>query len=322
MMVNIPGISLFYTVKESLVCAVLLVNDTGKERLSQWQYANLYRQISANFEKQGYHSRILGIICTDEPAQAARFDYEETWVVDITQPRLVLYEDQSGDFLSVRPMLEQILDEVTGRAKPDRSQLKRKISRYLSPFNTAVVAVNIVVFLFMEFWGNTDSNRFLVGHGALYWPYVIERGQYYRLITYMFLHSGLDHILNNMIVLMFIGDNLERAAGKMKYLAIYFGSGILAGVTSILWNMYKGYKVVCVGASGAIFGVVGAVAYIVAVNKGRLEDISSRQIILFVAFSLYGGLTSQGVDNAAHIGGLVSGALLAALLYRKKKPAH
>lgn len=321
-MVNKPGIGLFYTAREKLVYAVLLINDTGRERLGQWQYANLYRQVSANFENQGYRSRILGLICTDEPDQAVRFDYEETWIVDVTVPRLVLYEDQSGDFLNVRPLVERILDEVTGRAAPEKRRpgTVRKKYQYFSPFNTAVVVINVIVFLIMEFSGNMDSNRYLVSRGALYWPYVIDRGQFYRLITYMFLHSGLDHILNNMIVLLFIGDNLERAAGKLKYLGIYFGSGILAGVTSMLWNMYKGYKVVCVGASGAIFGVVGAVAYIVAVNKGRLEDISSRQIVLFVLFSLYGGLTSQGVDNAAHIGGLISGALLAAILYRKKKP--
>ncbi|MBO5197522.1 MAG: rhomboid family intramembrane serine protease [Lachnospiraceae bacterium] len=168
-------------------------------------------------------------------------------------------------------------------------------------------------------FGETENNRYLVEHGALFWPYVVERSEYYRLFTYLFLHSGYSHIVNNMLVLLFVGDNLERAAGKLKYLIIYFGSGVLAGVVSMLWNMHLEQPVVCVGASGAIFGVVGALAYIVIINKGRLEDISSRQIVLFVFFSLYGGLTSQGVDNAAHIGGLVTGVILAAALYRKKK---
>jgi rhomboid protease GluP len=122
-----------------------------------------------------------------------------------------------------------------------------------------------------------------------------------------------------MIVLLFLGDNLERAAGKWRFLAMYFGSGILAGIASMSYNMLNNIHAVSVGASGAIFGVVGAMAYIVMINKGRLENISTRQLIVFVIFSLYGGLTSQGVDNAAHIGGLVAGVFLALLLYRKQK---
>ena len=74
------------------------------------------------------------------------------------------------------------------------------------------------------------------------------------------------------------------------------------------------------GASGAIFGVVGGLIYVVAVNRGRLEDLSTRQLVIMAAFSLYLGFTSTGVDNAAHVGGLIIGIILAALFYRKPRP--
>ena len=102
-------------------------------------------------------------------------------------------------------------------------------------------------------------------------------------------------------------------------MVIYFGSGIIAAISSISYNMYKGNVGFSIGASGAIFGVVGAILYILIVNKGHLEDISTRQIVLFVIFSLYGGYTSAGIDNIAHIGGFLGGLLIAVLLYRKPK---
>ena len=135
----------------------------------------------------------------------------------------------------------------------------------------------------------------------------------------MFLHSDFEHLMNNMLVLFFVGDNLERAAGKIKYFIIYFGSGIIAGISSISYNMIKEKMVYSVGASGAIFGIVGAMGYILLVNKGHLEDISSRQIILFTVFSLYGGIANANIDNVAHIGGFIGGIILAIILYRRPK---
>lgn len=171
----------------------------------------------------------------------------------------------------------------------------------------------------VDSWERANNSSLLVEIGALYWPAVHYLHQYYRIITYMFLHGGIEHLGNNMLVLFVIGDNLERAAGKWKYLIIYFASGIIAGISSMSYNIVAQSNAISIGASGAIFGVVGAMIYIVVVNKGRLENISTRQMVIFVIFSLYGGFTSQGVDNAAHVGGLIGGFLLAAILYRKPK---
>jgi rhomboid protease GluP len=200
-----------------------------------------------------------------------------------------------------------------GRYPVNSSKIK-----YFSQYNTILILINVIVFL-ITLPGAARNSYHSVDAGALYWPAVLYNHEYYRVFTYMFLHAGIEHIANNMLVLFVIGDNLERAVGKWKFLVIYFGAGILAGISSMSYNMLKQMNTVSVGASGAIFGVVGAMAYIVAVNRGRLENISTRQMVVFVLFSLYGGLTSQGVDNAAHIGGLVSGIVLAAIFYRKPK---
>jgi rhomboid protease GluP len=142
----------------------------------------------------------------------------------------------------------------------------------------------------------------------------------------MFMHADWNHLFNNMLVLVFLGDNLERAAGKWKYLFIYFGAGILAGITSIGYNMWNdggilniNSLVFSIGASGAIFGVVGAILYMVIINRGRLENIGTRQIAIFVILTLYGGIANSSIDQAAHVGGFLAGLLLTALIYRRPK---
>ena len=134
----------------------------------------------------------------------------------------------------------------------------------------------------------------------------------------MFMHFGISHLVNNMIVLFALGDNLERALGHVKYLILYLFSGIGANWISMMIGN-KDPMVVSAGASGAIFGVIGGLFYAVAVNKGRLEDLQTKQLAVMIVLSLYMGLTSSDVDNAAHVAGLILGILLGILLYRKPK---
>lgn len=165
------------------------------------------------------------------------------------------------------------------------------------------------------FYGN--STAFLLKCGALYAPAVL-RGEWYRLVTYQFLHGGIEHLINNMLILYFIGNALERYLGRVKFLILYFCSGVLAGIGSIVYNNVCGKAfAVCIGASGAVFGVTGALLYLVLVNRGNLQGLTRRQMILFLLLSIYGGLTRQGVDNAAHVAGLMAGFMLAVLLYRR-----
>ena len=130
---------------------------------------------------------------------------------------------------------------------------------------------------------------FMLAHGAMFAPLVVDHGQYYRLVTSVFMHFGVSHLLNNMLVLFVLGDNLERALGHVKYLIFYIVSGIVANIISIMVHMGSAYAAVSAGASGAIFGVVGGLVYVVAVNHGQLDGLTNRQLGFMIILSLYHG---------------------------------
>lgn len=191
--------------------------------------------------------------------------------------------------------------------------------RKLAWVNGVLIALNIAYFLYLEIAGSSENTLFMLQHGAMYAPLVLENKEYYRLITSIFMHFGISHIANNMLVLFILGDNMERALGSAKYLIFYLLCGIGANVVSMYAGIHDPVQAVGAGASGAIFGVIGGLLYAVLVNKGRLEDLSVRQLVTVIIFSLYFGFTSTGVDNVAHIAGLVLGIALAAILYRKPR---
>ena len=137
----------------------------------------------------------------------------------------------------------------------------------------------------------------------------------------MFLHFGFEHLMNNMLALATMGWQLEAEIGKVKFLLIYFLSGLGGNLLSLMFDLRTGEYVVSAGASGAIFGIVGALLYIAIRNRGRIGTVSERGLLFMVAITLYFGFTSTGVDNFAHIGGVVCGFVLSVLLYRKNKSA-
>ena len=195
----------------------------------------------------------------------------------------------------------------------------RVYGRKTAYVNTAIIIINVLCFLYLELQGSTENAGFMLAHGAMFAPLVVDHGQYYRLVTSVFMHFGVSHLMNNMLVLFVLGDNLERALGHVKYLIFYLLCGVGANVVSMTVNLMTGSLSVGAGASGAIFGVVGGLVYAVGVNRGRLEDLTSRQLGVMILLTLYHGFTSMNIDNAAHIGGLAAGILLGILLYRKPR---
>ena len=183
------------------------------------------------------------------------------------------------------------------------------------PVTALFILLNILIFLAVDFTGGSENTVHMIECGAAYPPLILENGEIYRLFTCMFLHLGISHLANNMLVLFVLGQRLEPVVGKIKFILIYLLGGLGGNVISLLADVKKNEYAVSAGASGAVFAVMGAMIYVVIWSHGQLQDISTRQILIMAAFSLYFGFTSTGVDNAAHVGGMIMGFLLAVLLY-------
>ncbi len=208
----------------------------------------------------------------------------------------------------------------TFRRKEGFRNMKERVEN--TPYiNIALIVICAAYFIFLEVTGSSEDAYYMYTMGAITAPAVRIEGEYWRLLTAMFMHFGIAHIINNMIVLFALGGYLERALGHVKYLIFYLICGIGSNWVSVMFTDPLSL-VVSAGASGAIFGITGGLFYIIVRNRGRLEDLSTRQIILMIVLSLYIGLVSRGVDNIAHISGLIIGFILALIMYRKPKPGY
>jgi rhomboid protease GluP len=205
----------------------------------------------------------------------------------------------------------EIVDDVPQpviRAPWARSQSTISLTQIL-------LGANMAVFLAMAI--GSGSVMDFPGHallfGANYGPKTLT-GQWWRLITYMFMHGGILHIAFNMWCLWDLGALCESLYGPVTYGAIYLITGVSGGLASVGWNP----GVLSVGASGAIFGLAGALVASFALGEFPLPSIAIRgtlrSLLVFVVFNLFFGSMFGGVDNAAHIGGLISGLIFGALI--------
>lgn len=204
----------------------------------------------------------------------------------------------------------------------DRGQGYRGNSEnsYITPVNVAFAIVNVAVFFILSMIGDPQDGEFMYQYGAMY-PLAVLDGEWYRLVTSSFLHFSLEHLFNNMLLLVCLGSYLEKEFGRVKYIIFYFAAGILSSAVSMFYMLYRGEMAVSAGASGVVYAMIGALLYIIILNKGRFKNLTIRRFMIMIILSLYFGFTSVGgnVDNAAHIGGICGGFLLGILLYRKKK---
>lgn len=328
---SLPEFTMYYEEMGNQVNIIHAVDYHKGMELTNEQYQHVKEQIQKLFLKKGYTEiKICSLFLTEDVEAVKELCVMDSmsWVLDTCSKRLVVYEGHIDEFYGARRMLEDMLSESEVNSEQeyayDREIRNQKratkgiLISNLSPINACLVLVNIIVFLGLEIFGSTTDLSYMVEKGALFPPYIEKGHQYYRLFTCMFMHFGFQHIFYNMLALYFLGDNVERALGKTKYLLLYLISGLGASSFSLIYAVLLGNNIVSAGASGAIFGVVGALLFIVIRNKGRLEDMTTAKLLLLIGYSLFSGLTSEGIDNAAHIGGLLVGFLLAVILYRRK----
>ncbi len=191
-------------------------------------------------------------------------------------------------------------------------------------FMTPVLAgINILIYLIMVFAGVNifqPDNQSLIDWGANFRPLTLE-GEWWRLLTACFIHIGVLHLLLNMYALLYIGLLLEPYLGKTRFLAAYLLSGIFASLTSLWWHDLT----VSAGASGAIFGMYGV--FLALLTTSFIERSAKRALLasiaFFVVYNILNGLKpGSGIDNAAHIGGLLGGLVTGYALMPSLRQYH
>jgi rhomboid protease GluP len=193
----------------------------------------------------------------------------------------------------------------------------------MSFFRRTPATAGLLVAIGLLFLGQLAGQYLLGGDlllalGADQATAVLDKGQYWRLFTSMFLHGGFLHILFNGWALYQIAALFEIWLGAKRMLATYFATGLLASLTSVLWSVYRHHPDQwSVGASGAIFGIIGALIAFLARRRGRLNPAARSilsQLLFWAVINVF-VLSNMGmIDNAAHIGGLVSGLVVGLFL--------
>ncbi|MFR6589259.1 MAG: rhomboid family intramembrane serine protease [Gallintestinimicrobium sp.] len=176
------------------------------------------------------------------------------------------------------------------------------------PYCTVVlVALNVILFLIGLIL--PKAGEWMESEGCFSVVYLLyEHSGFYRLITAAFLHADVEHLLNNMLLLYCCGDVVERCLGKVRFLILYFGSAIFGNLLSAAYELSTGSFMNRSEPAGG-FRADGCVAFLVIVKRSGC-GISLKRAVFAVVLSLYAGFGSAYVNNAAHVGGLLSGFLL------------
>ncbi|WP_297417166.1 rhomboid family intramembrane serine protease [Clostridium sp.] len=241
---------------------------------------------------------------------------EYTYINDLPMAhRLVINKENYNTITCDRSCipLRNILEaSISVRENKDKNNFSQyQVLTYI------LIGINIIIFLLTAFLSfdiydiNTDI---LIDFGAKV-NILINQGQIWRLFTCAFLHSGLIHIACNMYSLYIIGPQIQQIFGTVKYLLIYACSCI----TASLLSYYMSPNSISVGASGAIFGLMGALLAFAIIERNRIQKRFLFSIMQVIAINLFIGLSIKNIDNFAHIGGLIGGGLIGYISYRIPK---
>lgn len=206
----------------------------------------------------------------------------------------------------------KLTEEINEKNKKEATRVDEVFSKKKPIITYALLISNIIMFLMTVLY---EGNLFNISPSLLYefgglvnYQNMKSPIELYRLITSMFLHAGIIHLAFNMYALYILGPQLESFFGKIKYTLIYLLSGIIGGLTSMIFQQDT---IVSVGASGAIFGLIGAFIFFGYHHRVYFGTVIKSQIIPLLLINIVLGFTMSGINMFAHLGGLVGGVLSA-----------
>ena len=302
--------------KDTQLYAVCLFDDAAKLAKDRWRIDRVMDYAAHKVREQNPGiCQFLALVLSDDfsiSKQLLEGTYPR-WFVD-GEGKLVIFDGQPSNFGDLSFVLTR-KEKFTDRFKGNKIALNR-----IPEATLALVIINIVIQCIVAVGELGGKESTLMDWMVLSIGEFVQKPQWWRLATSVFLHFGWEHLFNNMLVLLYLGSLAERCLGKKRFLGVYLLSGIGANMVSVWWYVHQGELLVATaGASGAIFGIAGLLLCIVLLSKGHFEGITLRQLILMMFFTLYHGFAESGVNNCAHIAGGVIGFLCGVFIFQKMR---
>lgn len=319
---NLPEFSFFFRKENAYVNVLHTVDYKQGLYISQEQYTHIKEKIYAFFQEKGIEEvHILSLLISSDIEKAKQLCGKDAfcWLIDPVENRLMIHENQIADFYGLKSVLEDFLYKITtAPAEEDVLQeenegaasVSGKKAACFSWVTAALVVSNVILFVICTF-----TRDLIYNVGTFSVRDLIEAGEWYRIFTSMFLHTDIGHLVSNMLMLYYIGNVVEKQLGHLPYAITYFLAGIGGNFFSAAFELLTDQYISTLGASGAVFGIEGALLILVLLHKGKFAGITAGRIGFALAFSLYCGFTGSYINNAAHVGGMLSGFLSAAVCW-------
>lgn len=276
---------------------------------------SLYQSLLHQYN-QYQTERILFVVFTPDTQNGRLLTHNEysCWLYNTIYDQLEATEEEQREFYNVKVLFTRSQEPVIIK----RPEPVRRIHNVFN-FTNLFILLNVLIHIFLSAKGDTTDSEFIIENGGLYLE-KLKNGEVYRFITSMFMHVDWIHLISNMFVLFLVGRNLENMVGKIRFPIIYLVSGLNGGIVAAVYYAILQQNVVCVGASGAVFGVAGALIWALIANKNRRYEMTLWQVIVGLALSVGQGFAvEEGVCVAAHVGGCICGFLVALISYRRNK---
>ncbi|MDD6272529.1 MAG: rhomboid family intramembrane serine protease [bacterium] len=199
----------------------------------------------------------------------------------------------------------KLTDDMNQKTIKNEKKLAKIFSQKKPVITYLLIVINIVMFLItamLKINNIIDLNYYLGNNYVM-----VQNGEFYRLFTCMFMHANLIHLAFNMYALYVLGPQVERYYGKYRFIAIYLVSGILGSLFS---GVFMSEYTLSLGASGAIFGLLGSIAYFTYYYRATLQGLLRSQVMPVILINLLIGFAMSNIDVMAHIGGLIGGVLV------------
>ncbi|MDD3570401.1 MAG: rhomboid family intramembrane serine protease [Lachnospiraceae bacterium] len=237
------------------------------------------------------------------------------WKVNISLQQLVVGKNQPTKIVSLAEIIKQSFlqngnvniysnsnENLNTLEHEYRAKSKLPVLTYNIHATISLIFINIIVWAFLKLTGSEASFIMRFANDS---QRVINNQEYYRLITSMFLHGGITHLGYNCLSLYIFGSRAEKYLGKISYLLIYFISGLFSSIASVYFT-----GGISVGASGAIFGIIGAMIVFTGSNRREMEGLNFFTILLWAIAGIAMGFVDISVDNFAHLGGIATGLII------------